>query len=340
MPGSAHCWRLVSIAAVVCIVCVPAVVAQSAGLRWEVLQRYGTEDPPPGSRLGGSSFERIAAIRVFPDGRVAILDQQGKKVALFARDGRFLRTIGLGSGHGPGELANPIALDVSDNRVAVFDYDGNRITVFDTLGKVLWMRTTPRAKQILLVGDTVYGSYMPGRQFMIWRQPTPDLQSVSRLIPVEPTVLRDFDPNGLVAMLTRDPRGDILVADGRPGLWYALSDPSSAKGTNLFPDARAFAFEDMRIPPAQTTGIVALSERYVGIAFDTFGRTGQAPPRIIRQEFAVFDRQSDALVGRLDFSFGEVSLTVLGPGNAPFEVLVARPEPYPHVERIVLSGLR
>ena len=340
MTSGRLCLQIGVLAVAACALSVQAARPQTNSLRWEVLQRFGSEDPPAGSRLGGSSFERIAAVRSFPDGRIAVLDQTGKKVAVFASDGRFLRTIGLGSGSGPGEFRNPIALDVSDGRIAVFDYDGNRVTVFDSLGKVLWIRATPRAKQIALVGDTVYGTYMPGRQFMAWRQSTADPTSVSRLIPVDPGALRDFDPGGFVGMLARDTRGSILVADGRPGMWYVLTAPSAAKGTNLFPNAKAFVFEDMQIAPAQTHGIVALSERHVGIAFGTFERAERGAPRLTKREFAVFDRQSGALLGRIDISFGETALTVLGPGNAPFEIFVARQEPYPHVERLALRGLR
>jgi DNA-binding beta-propeller fold protein YncE len=315
---------------------------QSPSVHLEVLARYGAPDPPPNSQYGGAAFAKITAVRALADGRVVALDPSYKKVALFDKSGKFIRTIGRGIGRGPGEFQRPIALDANAGRVAVFDYDGNRVTVFDTTGNLLWTRITPRARQIILVGDTVYGSHMPGMKYMVWRQAGADFESVTNLVPVSPRFLRDHDPNGAVAMLGRTEGGEVLVANGRPGFWYTISSRtvSPIKGVDLLNNAVFFKFEDMVLAPGEPWGIFPLSDRYLAIAFTTFKQSGNGRPSLATQELAVFDRRRDSLVARVDISGGAKVLPIIGPGPGPLEVLVGRTEPYPHIERAILRGLR
>jgi hypothetical protein len=316
-------------------------VSARSDLRWEVMQEYGEEEPALNDPSGGGSFANIAGMKALADGRIAVLDSKFTKVALFAADGRFVRTIGRGRGSGPGEFQLPTAIDVSDSRVFVFDYQLSRVTAFDTTGRLLWTRSTPRAKQIVVVGDTVYGTYMVSKTFMVWRQPTDALQSVTRLIPVDSRLLAVHSPRGAVAMLGRGRDGDILVAHPRPGSWFIINRAgvSPARGTDILGNASFMTFGDMIVTPGDAWGIVALSERHVGVSFLTSRQSGGEQPKLASMEFAVLDRESGNLLGRLPMPGGQSALPLIAPGIRPNEVLVALVDPFPRVARVVLRGL-
>lgn len=316
-------------------------IAQQPSLRLEMLGEYGAEEPPPNVVNGGPAFARIASVRVFPDGRVAVLDVSYRKVALFAKDGRFLRTIGKGIGKGPGEFQLPNALDVHNDRIAVFDYEGNRVTVFDTTGNVLLTRHTPRAHNIVLAGDTIYGSAKGNRQFLLWRQSGTDVAAVTRLAPVSAQVLRDHDPVGVGASLERAGNGVLLLTNGRPGFWHEVRAGriSPVKGVDLLDKAKFRRYQDMLVAPGTDWGIIPLSDRYLGIAFAPMIFASDGRPSMGTRELAVFDRNSGALVGNVLLPGGAKEVAVIGGGAAPFELLIARQEPFLRVVRMVLRGL-
>jgi hypothetical protein len=183
---------------------------------------------------------------------------------------------------------------------------------------------------------------MGSKRFLLWRQPTAELASVERFIPVSQRTLTLSDPDGAVAFLAHASGNTILVTDGRPGLWYEVSAKgmSAAKGRDLLGDEKFRRYRDMTVAPGGAAGIVQLSERYVGIVVDVPKFASDGKPSFGRTDFVVFDRISGAMVGKIAFLPGEKIAPVVGRGSAPFEILVASDDPFPRVVRMALRGLQ
>jgi len=82
-------------------------------------------------------FSGIAAVRLLPDGRVAVVDRGSATIRLFGEDGVFEREIGR-RGQGPGELRYPNALwSVGADTLVVYDSGNQRLSRFRTSGELL-----------------------------------------------------------------------------------------------------------------------------------------------------------------------------------------------------------
>ena len=75
-------------------------------------------------------FGEIPDVSMLPDSGFAAVDRQAREVHLFGADGLFIKALG-GEGEGPGEFLDPIAVDVVDGRVLVWDWRQSRVTAFD-----------------------------------------------------------------------------------------------------------------------------------------------------------------------------------------------------------------
>ncbi|MEX2374383.1 MAG: 6-bladed beta-propeller [Dehalococcoidia bacterium] len=79
---------------------------------------------------GAYLFFGVEDARFLPDGGAAVLNRSSKQIRLFDSSGRFVRTLG-GRGDGPGELRDPIAIDLlRSDSIAVWDWSQGRITVY------------------------------------------------------------------------------------------------------------------------------------------------------------------------------------------------------------------
>lgn len=75
-------------------------------------------------------FGQVADASLLPDSGIAVVDRQAHQLHVFGPDGRVLEALG-GEGEGPGELEDPIAVDVADDRVLVWDWAQSRVTAFE-----------------------------------------------------------------------------------------------------------------------------------------------------------------------------------------------------------------
>lgn len=75
-------------------------------------------------------FGEIPDVSMLPDSGLAAVDRQAREVHVFGADGRFVKALG-GEGEGPGEFLDPIAVDVVDSRILVWDWRQSRVTAFD-----------------------------------------------------------------------------------------------------------------------------------------------------------------------------------------------------------------
>ena len=111
---------------------------------------------------GPEVFGDIRDIEVDPLGRVWVLDAQAKRIEVFERDGRHVRTVGRAGG-GPGEFEQPIGIELDPaGRIWVHDPGNGRFSVFDTAGALV---TTYRRDSILFSYQWQGGITASGRVF-------------------------------------------------------------------------------------------------------------------------------------------------------------------------------
>ena len=111
-----------------------SVVSGGASLRSDTAQvsiRIGSYD---GSH---DALSAVWALAVSPDGeRIYALENQSRQVRIFNREGGFEATAG-GSGGGPGEFGNPVALGFVGDTLWVADVFSYRYSLFDQQGRFL-----------------------------------------------------------------------------------------------------------------------------------------------------------------------------------------------------------
>ena len=86
---------------------------------------------------GAGEFRYPASVAVGPDGTLYVSDQLNFRVQAFARDGRFLRSVGK-LGDQPGTFTRPKGVAVDrDNHLYVVDAAFNNVQIFDDQGRLL-----------------------------------------------------------------------------------------------------------------------------------------------------------------------------------------------------------
>lgn len=308
-----------------------------------VIRSFGT--PPAGEAadtfaFGGGALDQIATIRRLSNGRIAVLDAGFKKVVVFDSLGSVERIIGRGSGRGPGEFVYPIAMAVSHDSIAVFDYSQNRVTVFDIDGRLLTTVNTQRAKDIAWLDGQLWGAKMPGRTHMLWQTSIADGINADRDILALDARHADFEPRGVFARLGEDLDGTMLVAHQRPGLWFELGADGrfgQVQGTDMLAGEKYFTSRGVPVAPGQADGIAGISATRVVIFFSRFhDQGGGGAPRIDPRRLAVLDRESGRLLGMLTFQGLDTPVTAISPGSRPNQILFSAYEPYP---RVVLAEI-
>lgn len=269
-----------------------------------------------------------------------MLEAGFKKVVVFDSLGRVERIIWRGSGRGPGELVYPIAMAVSHDSIAVFDYSQNRVTVFDIDGQILATVNTQRAKDIALVEGELWGAQMPGRSHMLWQRAIAEGINASRDVLAVDAAHAAFEPRGVFARLGEDFDGSMLVAHQRPGLWFRLGADGRlghALGTDMLAGEKYFASRGIPISPGQADGIAGISAARIVILFSRFHDQGSGgAPRVDPRRLAVLDRESGRVLGTLTFQGLETPVTAISPGPRPNQILFSAYEPYP---RVVLAEI-
>jgi hypothetical protein len=297
-------------------------------------RRYGVEDDS--LRHGGAALANITALAETTDSILYALDAGFNKVVAFAPNGELRRLILGGHGEGPGEFLHPIALDITDDgRIAVFDYPLNRVTLFDREGTVLNTVLVRRAKTILVRGDTIWGTNMPGRDYLVWRH----VVGQNGFHHLLATDARDWDyaPQGSVARIARAPTGVMLVARHRPGVWMVRrgsGDFDDGRGTRLTEESRHRVFEGIPIPPGDVTGFGVLPSGRILMTYTVreFQRptAGSNRPYTPVYRMALFS-WAGQLLGTLDL--GEESISAMAVSRTGESVFLARPDPFPQVIR-------
>lgn len=153
--------------------------------RWsvsgDVVASVGVVDGPPEYTLS-----RVAAVRLLPDGGIAVADGQSASIRIYAADGTFVRQWGQ-AGDGPGEFGSISQMVLREpDTLAVYDWQHFRLSSFTTAGEQLSGALTLRADDGRV--EIYLGRLTDGSHVGAWiRQTTraegevrPDLMRIAR----------------------------------------------------------------------------------------------------------------------------------------------------------------
>jgi hypothetical protein len=93
-------------------------------------------------------FQLISDLALLPDGRVAIVDNRGARVAVFDSTGEWLYDIG-GRGKGPGEYTSPILASMWGDTLFVWDALQRRLSHYSAAGVFLGSTVMPQRSSAL-----------------------------------------------------------------------------------------------------------------------------------------------------------------------------------------------
>jgi len=97
-------------------------------------------------------FSRISGIAVDDDGRIYVLDYKEAQIKVFDINGDYLKTIGR-AGQGPGELASPYSICVTEqNQIMIQDLNNHRMVFFSLEGNYLKSISTA---ELIMVGSWI-----------------------------------------------------------------------------------------------------------------------------------------------------------------------------------------
>ena len=292
----------------------------------------GVLDPTPADRpASGRMFGTIAKAVEASNGDLFVLDASLMKVVVVSPTGALKRVILGGPGAGPGEFRYPTAMDVNGSSVAVFDYNANRVTIFDTSGTLLRIVPTPRAKDIALLGDSLYGSYMPSGQNALWRMRivATDREDV---LPV-PDSVRRFNPRGSIARVASR-AGMLFVANGAPSTWYAgrLDQPRGQYALRRYNSITSP--DGIAIPPGEPLAILPLANSNVGVAYTEWSSDPRQRPSVIARWIDVYD-MSGKLIARGKIPFEDI--TSISAARDGRHLWIARRDPFPQVVKFSIT---
>lgn len=159
---------------------------------------WGVDSEPVVSigELEGDSaylFSRIAAVRLLPDGRIAVADGASGTIRIYGRDGVFQRRMG-GSGQGPGEFRYISDLSIMPpDTIVAYDSRALRLTNFLSTGELVStyeFRASDGRPEVYL------GQYSDGSHAVAWIRQAPRDPSV---VTADAMQLGQFGADGRLA---------------------------------------------------------------------------------------------------------------------------------------------
>ena len=87
------------------------------------------------THYGGNKFGRLYDVAIAPTGEVVIVDDDHKCVVVLDDKLQLLKVIGQGSVNS--RLVNPVGVAVTDNVIAVSDWDSNQVKIYSLQGEFL-----------------------------------------------------------------------------------------------------------------------------------------------------------------------------------------------------------
>jgi hypothetical protein len=235
----------------------------------------------------GRVFGAIARALESRTGELFVLDALSHKLVVLSPTGELRRVIAHRRGSGPGEFRYPTAMDIDEDRVAIYDYPLNRVTVFDAAGVAVQTLNVPRTKDIALIGNYLFGSHLPGRSHALWRIRLSD-GGRDDLLPLADSSAR-FNPRGTIARISGY-TGSLLVANGEPSTWY--SGPlEQIRGRYALQRYDHQVRDGIPVPPGEPLSIMPLAGgTAVGVAYTEISFPSRQPPSLSARWLDIYDR--------------------------------------------------
>ena len=87
------------------------------------------------THYGGNKFGHLTDVAVGPNGEVVIVDDVNSSIVLLDNKLNLLKVIGQGSGNS--RLVRPVGVAVTDNVIAVSDWDSHQVKKYSLQGELL-----------------------------------------------------------------------------------------------------------------------------------------------------------------------------------------------------------
>jgi len=323
----------------------PALAAQGAGpLRLDRITSYGWADIADSTRPLSVNDRRLQAGELGSvsgavegrNGEVFVLDGVNKKVAVFDRNGSYLRAFG-GAGEGPGEFRRPARIaNGPDGSIYVFDPQLKRITQFDADGKPLTqvtLATVPNPSAFTIANQRAwFVRLLIGRGSPVLAVDLATGRVVDSFPPLtEPEVaISGFGAPGSIAS---NSAGHIIYAGPFPvtlRIW--AGGKVTTAGTNRFPAARGYETDDqVRRTPVSMRGFAVRPDGSYAALYSTSEVTTEraSPPQRFWLEILAANGTS---LGRTELPkvdyVGGISATANG------DLLLSLSDEYPRVQRL------
>lgn len=257
--------------------------AQTPGtLRLTTIATYGwsdmSESPKPLSaadrRLFAGELGSTNGAVEGQNGEVFILDGMNKKVAVFDKDGGFLRAFG-GAGEGPGEFRQPIRIAIGpDGSVYVWDRGLKRISRFGADGRSISQRLLPLVPTVtdftIVGGRAWFVRMVLGRGHAVLAFDLNTGFAVDSFAPLT-EVEAGISGYGAPGYIGSNARGEVIYAGPFPvQLRIRSNGTTRSAGVNRFPDARGVESDrGVRNSPVSMRGMAVRPDGSIAAIYST-----------------------------------------------------------------------
>ena len=251
-------------------------------LRLTTVATYGwsdmSESPKPLSTADRRLFAgELGSTNGALEGRnaeVFILDGVNKKVAVFDKDGGFLRAFG-GEGEGPGEFRQPIRMTSGpDGSVFVWDRGLKRISHFGADGRAISQRLLPLVPNVtdftIVGGLAWFVRLVLGRGHAVLAFDLTSGLAVDSFAPLT-AIEAGISGYGAPGYIGRNTRGEVIYGGPFPvQLRIRSNGTTRSAGVNRFPDARGvISDQGVRNTPVSMRGMAVRPDGSIAVVYST-----------------------------------------------------------------------
>ncbi|MGH7930549.1 MAG: 6-bladed beta-propeller, partial [Candidatus Binatia bacterium] len=310
---------------------------------------YGLNDPQMNAinadsvaeRHGGAMLSSITAVSDDVAGRVYVLDNDYKKIVVFAPNGVPQRVILGGYGSGPGEFQQPTHLVVNSGRIFVLDRGQPRVTIFDTVGTYIdsfKLTASPLPRGLAVSGDTIWILTKPGKRNRDGVVHLYSMDGELHSMVMSPTdrAIR-FSRFGEPGDLSRMRNGSVIYLTGIPVIWAEFgASGGTYRGRDLLPERVPREYNDGRFivrgTPGGTRALGQLPNGRVAVLyFEIHG--GLEGPTLYGGQYIGMFADSGEPIGRYTLPDSLPFVKVFAVSKIDNAVFLAFSDPYPHVTK-------
>lgn len=311
---------------------------EAVELDLEFVQSFGVDFDD--SLSNSKPLSRISQIQL-SDNKLYVLDRGFKEVIVFDNDSGSWSGLSIGSyGRGPGEFILPLAMDISDNKIFVYDYELRNVNIFNSSGELMMTNYLPiSTKDIIVKGDTLFASLMSSRfhhasSFLIQSEGE-EMLKLNDYIPLTATDSL-FNPDGLVNWIDKHERG-VVIGSERPGVFYVQNSDEDflEKGSYLMNLIEGLTEMGIYNTRASTIGIKVANERVYSVV-QNHQSIKNNPTPVEGYYLEIFSLSGEHL-GYTKLPHSWISTFTVDPtGNF---IYLAITDPYPQIMKYRILGL-